>query len=530
MSKIGSPVCGCSPTSPPFEAIVGKPVDPDKHKNCRIKLLSVKEKDNDESAEYIGSATEIHVKGLSHDLRIRYEVTVCAMSVTLWLEIDGNPIHGDFYKTYEGQGVTGKRVVVVEDGVSRDPGVHEALWDGRDKTVDHRILLDGTYKLRIQGLHDATPTDESTIRIMPPFSWNFGIHYAGGNTTKKEIEHAKAAQTKLSDGTFFSSNATCAELASVAWAEMQSAAAGAISGHSSPTALGFYPEESTPGKPVIYKGSKCSRILSRSSAGITPQQAAQADLANSVFLPEQPANALRDVFLIVLAGCKAGNEILLIQTRLKELAKAFDPGSVDKKHGPKTTAALQAWQQWEHIEPADGTKNEATLQRMGIDPALDEASQTAKVQAHLKALSRRYHPGEPDGAWGPKTETAITNYQQDHSPPLDVTSLPDRATAKHLHPAGSMEGEARNIAEAFIGMGCNIAFGFVKSVSFPGAEKWHINFWDLATQGSGVDDAAAQARVMCGAKHFKELEYSIYHASGVDKNSALHPARHGRDL
>jgi len=67
-------------------------------------------------------------------------------------------------------------------------------------------------------------------------------------------------------------------------------------------------------------------------------------------------------------------------------------------------------------------------------------------------------------------------------------------------------------------------------VSFEGAEKWHMHFWDLAVQGSGIDDAAQQARLLCGARRFAELEYTLYTYAGVDRNTLLHPARHGRDM
>jgi len=451
------------------------------------------------------------------------------MSVTLWIEFDpGNKVHSDFYKTYEGDGVISPRVVLVVSGETKQPGIYEALWDGRDQTSDHRILLAGTYKVRIQGLHDVVRVDQVTIKIKPPFAHNYGIHYPR-NTSKKEVGHAEVKQQALKDGTAFLSDSSCSTPALKAWKFIRNAAIGVVAGHSGPSALHFYPEENRPGKAVAFKRKKGSVILSRDKPH-PPPAVPKADIDNSVFLPEEPRNALRDVFLMVLAGCRAGNEVWLIQVRLKQLSEAFDPSGVDGKHGPKTTKALAKWQAWEHVEPVDGTKNPATLARLRVDPALDEGEQTEQVQQKLTEISIRYNPGEADGVWGSRTEAAITHYQRDHNPPLELTSLPDSPTLKHLHPIGSFGGEVRNIAEAFTILGANLVVGFIKTVSFKGAEKWHMNFWDNVATGLGVTDAAETARMGCGVQMRKELDYKVYNYSLVDKNSTVHPARHGRDM
>lgn len=520
---VGSVVTKCADDG------VGAPVAKTSHKDCAIKILSIKEKGNDVGPEFKDSQAGIHVKSLNDQLLIKYRVTACSMQVTLWVEFDrGNQIHSRFYTPYDGHGISVPRVAVVVSGESKNPGIYEALWDGRDQTGDHRILLDARYKVRIQGLHEVTLKDETTIRIVPPFARNFGIHYPN-NTTRKEILKAKAAQQKLVDGTSFNAEAGMAQVATVAWERLRVAAVGVVSGHSNPKLLSFYPEESQPGQPFTYSKKKASYIVTLQARH--PEEARKKiDFDHSVMLPDEPPDALRDVFLIVLAGCRASNEVLLMQEGLKALSKAYDPGRIDGRHGPKTTAALRSWQEREGVEPADGTKNGATLAKLGIDPGLDEGHQTREVQTRLKTVSKNYDPGLEDGQWGDVTEAAVTRYQEDHSPPLDVTSLPDEATFKHLHPRGSLEGEAHNIAEAFVSRGANIAFGFEKKVSFDGAEKWHIAFWDQLAQGAGIDDAASQARAMAGARHFKELGYKLYTREGVDKNSTLHPARHGRDL
>ena len=516
-NKVGSPVESC----PAKSARVGDP----KHKNCAIKILSIKEPGGD---EYKDCKISIHIKSLNKSLHIKYEVKVCTMKVTLWIESDpANKVHSAFYKTYEGKGVTGKRVVVVLQGETKAPGTYEVVWDGRDKTQDHRILLDGTYTVRIQGLHEATRNDKTTIKFQPPFACNYGIYYHKRRhhlqSSKKEVMHARDKQKRLKDGSGFDSDSSVVEPALFAWNMMRVSAVVAVGLHSSPFSLIFYPEESTSGKQAYYKRDKRSVIS-------TYDPGKGLDHDNSVFLSSERADALRDVFLMIMAGCLTGNETFAVQGRLKAHAKRIDPRWVDGKHGPITTAALKQWQKWERIQPDDGTKNPATLVALKIDPTLNEKEQTREVQKKLKSFSKRYNPGKEDGIWGDKTETALTHYQEDHAPELDVNSLPDKKTLKHLKLDGSAGAEERGLVDAFLKRGCNIVLGFRRKISFSVAEKWHINFWDQAAGGSGIDDAATEAKTMCGKKYFKQLEYNLKTRTGVDKNSTLHPARHGRDI
>lgn len=516
--KIGCPVenCGGAKGTGTFSAT---------HTKCGIRILSIKEQDRADGDEYKDSQAEIPVKRLYRPLLIKYEVKACSMTVTLWVEFDpGNLVHAGFYQAYRGKGISVPRVAVVVRGEAKNPGVYDALWDCRDQTEDHRILLYGSYKVRILGLEDVTHKDETSIKIMPPLAWNYGIHYAG-NTTKKPVEGARDAQKALADGTGFLSEASVSSPALTAWMGWQESAVGVFDGHSNPFAIAFYSEESQPGKPAVFKKSHQSVITEGKNI---PGKG--LDDTNCVEFPSEPPNALRDVFFILLAGCRGGNDVLAVQMQLKRRSKLFNPGAIDGKHGPKTTAALQSWQKGEKIEPADGTKNNATLAALGVDPSLREKDQTIEVQKKLKNFSKRYDPGPDDGIWGEHTERALTHYQEDHSPPLEVNSLPDKPTLHHLNVDDSTGVGARNVAETCTMRGCNLAFGFVNKVSFVTGEKWHIAFWKFAAAGSGIDDAASEAKSLCGALASKELEYKIYARDGVDPNSTLHPARHGRDM
>jgi peptidoglycan hydrolase-like protein with peptidoglycan-binding domain len=527
--ELGSPVCPCAGgAAHASTAGEGTPVDEAAHRDCRIRLVSVTESQVEDSMEYIDSANDIFVKGIDlarHQLLIRYEVTGCTMNVTLWVEHEpGNTVHANFYAQYEGEGVSGRRVVTIVNGQSKAPGMHEVLWDGRDKTGHHRILLSGQYLLKVQGLHDVTRSDQSTIKVMSAFSYNHGIHYAGGNTTQRECEHASDRQQNLVDGTGYFPNTIVASPAREAWENMRQGALGIVSGHSNPNELLFYPEASRPGHEARFRRDQQSFIT---QVRLAPNFAGHED---SVSIPLEPDDSLRDMLLSIMAGCRAGNEVLNVQERLKYLHRSLDPGRPDGDHGRRTTAALSVWQDWEGLSPADGTKTPETLARMGVDPALDEASQTLAVQTRLRALARRYDPGAVDGRWGPSTEGALTRYQEDHSPPLTANSLPDAPTLRSLRLDAESGRPGRNIAEMFCHRGCNLVVGFVKKVSFRAAEAWHMHFWDLAAQGVGVDDACAQARDLCRASMRPELEYTLYNRSDVDRNLSLHPARHGVDM
>jgi hypothetical protein len=515
--KIGSPVVDCKPECSSSGGM---------HKNCGIKILSIKEQDVQDGEEYKDSAHEIAVKSLKKPLLIRYEVKACSMKVTLTVEYDpGNQIHAKFYKAYDGKGITVPKVALVVKGEVRSPGKYEAKWDGRDQTADHRILLEGTYKMRILGLEDVIHKDKTTIKYMRALAWNHGVNY-GKTSSKKAIETARDSQKSLVDGTALWAEASMSSSGYVAWGHYRISAVGAFGGHANAFALAHYTEENQPGKTAVHNWRKETMITTESLS----KWGKDLDASNSVALSGQPKDALRDVFLLVLAGCYTGNEVMNVQIALARLSKRLNPGSIDGVHGERTTKALKHWQEWEKVQPADGTRNKATLSALGLHTDLDEGKEVRAVQTKLKNFSTRYDPGKLDGLWGPRTEAAVTHYQEDHSPPLEVTGLPDRPTLQHLGVTDSSGAEGLNVAKDFMQRGCNLVLGFVKNIPFSLTEGWHTAFWDLAAKGYGIDDAAAKARSRCGALASKDMEYRIYARDGVSKNATLQPARYGRDL
>lgn len=528
--------CAAGASRAEAAATEARPVDDAAHRDCRIRLVSVKEKQNPDSDEYIGSAHEIFPKILDlmpTQLAIQYEVVGCAMDVTLWLELEpGNTVHANFYRTYEGSGVTGPRVVTIVNGESRAPGTHEVLWDMRDKTQHHRLMLSGQYQLKIQGLHDVTRSDQSTVKFAAPFAYNHGIHYhkRGNNnqlipqTTKRECEHAADRQQHLPDGTTYSPEASMSSDADIAWSNMRQGAISVISGHSNPNMLIFYPAESEPGRAAVIRASRQSAIHQADASTSTI-----AAHANSVNVLSEPADALRDMLLAIMAGCKGGNEAKNVQDRLRFLHQHLNPRGIDGDHGPRTTAALATFQDWWGLATTDGTQTPEALAALGVDPTLADDPRTRAVQTRLRDLARRYDPGAANGVWNDRTERALTHWQEDH-PPLDANSLPDEPTLASLRLDGENGHASLNMADLFRDRGCNLVLGFVKSVSFRAAETWHIHFWDLAAQGTGVEDACAQARDLCPTRMRRELDYSLYNRADVDRNQPLHPARYGADI
>lgn len=511
---VGSPVITCSHANHENN-------DSD-HSDCAIEIISIVDPLADED-EFKNSENEILVKTFNDELRITYEVKACTMQVTLWIEYDAaNTVHSNFYDKYDGNGVVGRRIVVLLEGENKVPGRHHIIWDCRDITNDHRILLAGTYKVRIQGLHEITLNSQTNITVSHPPANNFGIHYHKGShleSTKEEVDNATDKQQQLHDGTSYGSSAQFDCIAAGIWNEIITSAIVSTSTHSNPFALIFYPEESVPGRRARYDEDKRS-FISLESANSDDKHIGIRGASNS----------LRDMFLAILAGCRSGNDTYGIQDRLRLLSRSFNPGRADGDFGKKTKEALKQWQIWEDLEPKDGSFTTETLNALNVDSSLQGDELNTEIQKKLKNYSKRYFPGKRDGKWGRKTETALTHYQEDHSPPLEVNSLPDTKTLRHLSLDSSEGGTDVNMVEAFSKRGCNIVLGFKKSVTFGAAEKWHIHFWNILAEGTGIDHAATDAIIECGSRYYEELDYTLVTRDGVDKNETLHPARFGKDI
>jgi peptidoglycan hydrolase-like protein with peptidoglycan-binding domain len=120
----------------------------------------------------------------------------------------------------------------------------------------------------------------------------------------------------------------------------------------------------------------------------------------------------------VLREGARGAAVTTLQNKLK--AAGFNPGSTDGAFGPKTEAAVKAFQK-AHGLAADGVvgpKTWSALNKVGASsggsgPVLREGAKGEAVRAlqnRLNALG--YNAGGADGAFGPKTEAAVKAFQK----------------------------------------------------------------------------------------------------------------------
>src|SRR5689334_10127981 len=97
-------------------------------------------------------------------------------SAKLTVEYDpGSQVHADFYGAYSELTAP----VVATLPLPPAAGLHDVVWNGRDSTPDHRILLAGTYKLRLRGDggNGIAVEEVHEIEIAPPRAWNYGLNY-----------------------------------------------------------------------------------------------------------------------------------------------------------------------------------------------------------------------------------------------------------------------------------------------------------------------------------------------------------------
>jgi peptidoglycan hydrolase-like protein with peptidoglycan-binding domain len=134
-----------------------------------------------------------------------------------------------------------------------------------------------------------------------------------------------------------------------------------------------------------------------------------------------PATALRTTAALsnpVLREGAKGASVTALQNKLK--AAGFNPGSVDGAFGPKTEAAVKAFQK-AHGLAADGVvgpKTWGALNKVGASsggsgPTLREGAKGEAVRAlqnRLNALG--FNAGSADGSFGPKTEAAVKAFQK----------------------------------------------------------------------------------------------------------------------
>nr|WP_304528698.1 peptidoglycan-binding protein [Archangium sp. Cb G35] len=114
---------------------------------------------------------------------------------------------------------------------------------------------------------------------------------------------------------------------------------------------------------------------------------------------------------------KLGASGASVKTLQQALANAgFSPGSVDGQFGPKTAAAVKAFQNARGLV-ADGIVGPKTWAKLtapagGATPTLKQGATGASVTNLQKLLAQHgFNPGPADGQFGPKTTAAVKAFQ-----------------------------------------------------------------------------------------------------------------------
>jgi peptidoglycan hydrolase-like protein with peptidoglycan-binding domain len=128
------------------------------------------------------------------------------------------------------------------------------------------------------------------------------------------------------------------------------------------------------------------------------------------------------VLLALRAGYRQAGGSPAVRTLQRRLTRlGYAPGPVDGLFGPRTQAAVLAFQTRHHLT-ADGVVGPDTHRRLhalrttvsrgvGLDRP-DGAPRVRTLQRRLTHLG--YQPGPVDGRFGPHTETAVIAFQRDH--------------------------------------------------------------------------------------------------------------------
>jgi peptidoglycan hydrolase-like protein with peptidoglycan-binding domain len=108
-----------------------------------------------------------------------------------------------------------------------------------------------------------------------------------------------------------------------------------------------------------------------------------------------------------------------LQRRLTRLGYA--PGPVDGRFGPRTQAAVLAFQTRQGLTadglvgPRTGGRLHALRTTVSRGVGLDRRHGSSRVRSLQRRLQRLgYHPGPLDGRFGPRTEAAVIAFQRDH--------------------------------------------------------------------------------------------------------------------
>jgi len=117
-------------------------------------------------------------------------------------------------------------------------------------------------------------------------------------------------------------------------------------------------------------------------------------------------------------------QVFRAQRQLETLG--YDPGPIDGEIGPRTRAALSAYQRAYQLAET-GALDAATWERLAREPRV--AATTGSTSAALGRAQRKlqalgFDPGVADGVLGPQTREALREYQRAHRLPRTGTLDP----------------------------------------------------------------------------------------------------------
>jgi len=495
---------------------MGDPISPGKKTKLVAKKIGVKvlKITDSNKSNFLDGKEELNFKMLDfiQDKTIfLFEVTGDKQKVEGWIEYESSKVHDDFYKQYQKGEFKPPRVAQILKPKNLEPGKFIIKWNGRDDTPDKRFILAGKYLVKFKSTYkNITKTVEAKFTIAKPEAYNYGVKYkkhGSWESSKPDVDAAEKSEKSLKDSTGYAVISQLGRHAIEAVEEWKSAGVIYFTGHASPFSIVFHGKEG-----VVYK-KKDKSIVSlwgRKSG----------DSSNDVVLSKEKKGAFKDLFFMMLNGCRTGNDILIYQYNVTNM----HPKGIDGKHGKKTTAALAHFQKVHKLTPNDGKKHPSTLKWFNVSTDLSEKKQTKEIQKKLTS----YTCGKADGKWGPKTKKSVRNYQTDH-PDLKVTEELDDATFAALDIGVSSDPKAipKNVANAMKLRGADIILGFVHKVDWKLSTDWAIDFWDNLAKGQGFNTAADNARAMIDKRKRKQFAHKFFAMKGISTETTLHPARYG---
>ncbi len=149
-----------------------------------------------------------------------------------------------------------------------------------------------------------------------------------------------------------------------------------------------------------------------------------------------------------------GAEVLELQKRLRK--HGFDPGMLDGIFGPAVEAAVKAFQKSEGLL-ADGIVGPKTLSALQPEPGTSENPSIPLLRVgafgeHVEKLQKRlselgFDPGQADGIFGPRTEAALTAFQEARNLTIDGIAGPRTWAALRWEPPEEVSGPSSPLDE-----------------------------------------------------------------------------------